>query len=76
LLGGISTQSKDVAPPQDSTDAVFNLEALVGELFLMDEDEDGQKVHAQILQLLQDHKGKVQDYQRRLKFLVQQRRSL
>ena len=63
----ISTQSN---PQEPNISTVFNPEDLVGKTFLMDTAEDGQKVRARIVKLLQDHEGKVEDNPTRLKFLL------
>jgi hypothetical protein len=59
----ISTQSKDVATPQDSNGEVFNPEDLVGKIFLMYKDKDGQQVCAQIVRLLRIMKAKFNIFQ-------------
>jgi hypothetical protein len=62
----IMAESKpaDTAPPSP----VFNPEDLIGRSFLMDEQPDGQRPRATIIQLLEDHESKLEDNPTRIKF--------
>jgi hypothetical protein len=48
---------------------VFHPSDLVGKTFLMDPQEDGQRVRAHIVQAIEDHDGKLDDNPTRIKFL-------
>jgi Reverse transcriptase (RNA-dependent DNA polymerase) len=47
---------------------VFNPEDLVGRTFLLDAQEDGQRLRARIVQLLEDHESEVESNPTRIKF--------
>jgi hypothetical protein len=64
----ISTQPENVENPQAHNVTVFNPVDLVGKTFQMDTEEDG--VKSQIVKLLQDYEGKVEDNPTCLKFLL------
>jgi Reverse transcriptase (RNA-dependent DNA polymerase) len=53
----------DVCPP------VFNPEDLIGRTFLMDSKEDGQRLRARVVQLIQDHESDLDSNPTRTKFL-------
>jgi hypothetical protein len=69
-------KSKPASTPTDKTDAdippppIFNPEDFIRRSFLMDEQEDGQKFRGKIVELIEDHKSRVEDNPTRIKFRV------
>ena len=58
--------------PEEVTDTqppVFDPEDLVGRTFLLDPKEDGQRFHARIVKLIEDHEDKTLNASDRIKFL-------
>jgi hypothetical protein len=60
----------DESKPADTVtpSPVFNPKDLIGRPFLMDEQPDGQRPRARIIQLLEDHESKLEDNPTRIKF--------
>ena len=50
---------------------LFDAEDLVGCTFLMDGREDGQRFHAQIIELIKDHQDQVENQPELIKFRIQ-----
>ena len=63
-------ETKQTTTPDSTSPApVFNPEDLVGRTFLLDKQEDGQRFHARIVQLVEDHKSSVENNPACVKFV-------
>jgi hypothetical protein len=69
----ISTPVDNHAPDKENGEqpsAVFNPEDLVGHMFLLDPQEDGQQFRARIVKLIEDHKENFSENPTKIKFLL------
>jgi hypothetical protein len=66
-LANTPTDEINAEPPPSP---IFNPEDLIGRTFLMDEQEDGQKIRGRIVELIEDHESKVEDNPTRIQFQV------
>ena len=63
----VKNEPENEQVPRDTP--VFKLEDLVGQTFLMDEQNDGQRFRARIVKLIEDHESDLDDNPTRMKFI-------